>query len=339
MGHGLSHSTENRSNAMGPPESGAARLGRCLNRREFGRLAGGAFAALAIGGCSKSAEGGGRLDKVWGEVGVSDGHFSKPRAMAIDKYDQLYIVDMTARIQVFDVDGQFLRGWQTPAYETGKPTGLTIAPDGNLLVADTHYYRILTYTPAGELIEEATLGGTLGQGPGEFGFVTDAVRDSAGNYYVSEYGEFDRVQKFSPDGQFIRQWGGHGEEPGRFQRPQHLELDAEGHLWVADACNHRIQVFDQDGKLLTMWGSNGAEPGQMHYPYCLVLDGRGHVYVSEFGNHRVQKFTLDGKSVAVWGGEGRVPGRLFNPWAIVLDSRGRVHVLDSMNHRVQRVWL
>ena len=63
--------------------------------------------------------------------------------MAIDDQDQLYIVDMTARIQVFDGDGKFLRGWQTPEHAHGKPTGLSIAPDGILLVADTHYYRVL----------------------------------------------------------------------------------------------------------------------------------------------------------------------------------------------------
>ena len=98
-------------------------------------------------------------------------------------------------------------------------------------------------------------------------------------------------------------------------RPQHLEFDADGLLWVADACNHRIQVFDGDGKLVQDVGQQGTAPGQLQYPYCLVLDGKGHVYVCEYGNHRVQKFTLDGKSVACWGREGRKPGQLFNPWA------------------------
>jgi DNA-binding beta-propeller fold protein YncE len=312
---------------------------RLVDRRQFGRITAGTLLAAALGGCTRRDSGDGRLDKVWGEVGVGNGRFSKPRAMAIDKNDELYIVDMTARIQVFDADGRFLRGWQTPAHETGKPTGLSIAPDGNLLVADTHYYRILTYTPSGELLSEQTLGGTLGQGPGEFGFVTDSVRDSAGNFYVSEYGEWDRIQKFSADRKFMIQWGGHGSDPGQFLRPQHLELDDQGRLWVADACNHRIQVFDEQGKLLTMWGTIGAAPGQLFYPYCMVLDGAGHVYVCEFGNHRVQKFTLDGRSVACWGGEGRGPGKLYNPWALVLDSRGRLHVLDSNNHRVQRIVL
>ena len=310
-----------------------------IDRRRFGQIAVGAVVTAATGGCSRSASADRLPEKVWGKLGAGDGQFSKPRAIAIDAADQLYIVDMTARIQVFDVDGKFIRAWQTPEHTNGRPTGLTIAPDGNLLVADTHYYRVLTYTPYGELLEQATLGGTMGHGPGEFGFVTDAVRDPAGNYYVSEYGEFDRVQKFSPDGTFLLQWGGHGSEPGHFMRPQHLQLDADGLLWVADACNHRIQVFDGEGKLAAMWGTKGTEPGQLQYPYCLALDGNGHVYICEYGNHRVQKFTLSGQSVACWGREGRKPGQLFNPWALVLDSRGRCHVLDSNNHRVQQVVL
>jgi sugar lactone lactonase YvrE len=205
-----------------------------------------------------------------------------------------------------------------------------------LLVADTHYSRVLTYTPAGELLTNRTLGGTTGQGPGELNWVADVVRDSSGNYYVSEYGELDRLQKFAPDGIFIAQWGGHGSDPGQFMRPQHLEIDADGLLWVADACNHRIQVFDLSGKFIKTWGTQGTEVGQIYYPYCIALDGKGHIYVSEFGNHRVQKFTLDGKSVGTWGTAGRKPGQLNTPWALVLDSRGRAHVLDSMNHRVQR---
>ncbi len=315
---------------------GASAPGR-VDRRQFGRLAVGSLVAAATAGCSTTAASSGRLEKVWGRLGISDGRFQKPRAMAIDAQDHLYIVDMTARIQVLDGEGTFLRAWNTPEHAHGKPTGLTIAPDGILLVADTHYYRVLSYTQDGQLLEDLTLGGTMGQGPGEFGLVTDAVRDAAGNYYVAEYGEYDRVQKFSPDREFILQWGGHGSEPGMFVRPQNLEMDREGHLWVADACNHRIQVFDTDGKLLTMWGTPGSAPGQLRYPYDLAFDEGGHVYVCEYGNNRVQKFTRDGKSIACWGTSGRRPGQLFNPWALVYDSQGRLDVLDSNNHRVQRI--
>jgi sugar lactone lactonase YvrE len=291
---------------------------------------------LALTGCIDSGASG-TPELIWGEQGIRPGQLEKPRAIAIDGNDEIYLVDMTARIQVFDADGKYLRGWRTPASANGRPTGLTIFKSGRLFVPDTHYYRVLVYEADGTPVESATLGGVMGSGPGEFGWVTDVAEDSEGNIYVSEYGEHDRIQKFSRDGQFLLQWGGNGEELGQFRRPQSMAIDADDRIWVADSCNHRIQVFDTTGKLVAHWGKEGSEPGQLYYPYSIVHDAKGHVYVCEYGNHRVQKFTLDGKSLGCWGTHGRAPGELYNPWAIALDSKGRLNVLDSNNHRVQRV--
>jgi hypothetical protein len=315
--------------------SGEFRYGR---HGEFGYLRLWPLAALLLltcCGCLDPGEPGGDLELVWGEHGSSQGRFQKPRAMAIDAEDHLYIVDMTARIQVFTAEGEYLRGWETPVHENGRPVGLGIDRDGNLLVADTHYFRVLIYTPQGELLRQ--IGGKNGTGTGEFGFVTDVVQDSRGYYYVSEYGEYDRIQKFTREGQFVLEWGGHGTEPGQFMRPQGMVIDDDDNIWVADSCNHRIQVFDTSGKLLKNWGTPGHEPGELYYPYGLTLGGDNELYVVEYGNHRVQKFTRDGKSLGCWGTHGRQKGQMHNPWALARDSRGRIHVLDSNNHRVQRI--
>ena len=290
-------------------------------------------------GCRQSEEGQlGRHDSVWGVHGIVDGRMHKPRAMAIDPQDRLYIVDFTARILVYDADGRYLRGWKTPESESGRPTGLTFDPQRNeLLVADTHYYRVLHYTLDGKLIEDRTVGGVNGKAPGEFGFVTDAVRDSQGNLYVAEYGDNDRVQKFTPDGEFVLQWGSHGRELGQFKRPQNLLIDSEDRLWVCDACNHRMQVFDTEGELLFHWGVEGSATGQLYYPYDIVMDPAGDLYVCEYGNHRIQKFNQAGESLGVWGTQGSADGELWDPWALVLDSQSRLHILDTHNHRVQRV--
>lgn len=282
------------------------------------------------------------LEKVWGQRGLGPGLFQKPRALAIDDQDQLYIVDMTARIQVFTRDGEYLRSWQTPESKNGRPTGMSFDREGNLVVADTHYFRMLVYTPEGKLLDDRTIGGESGSAPGQFNFVTDVAQDSQGHYYIAEYGEFDRVQKFTRSGEFVMQWGRHGSELGEFIRPQSIAFDDQQRLWVADACNHRIQVFEVSGneaKLVRHWGEQGSALGQLNYPYGLQLDGQGHVYLCEFGNHRVQKFTEEGKLVGWWGRNGRRDGELCQPWTAQLDSRGRLHVLDSYNHRVQRIWL
>ena len=113
--------------------------------------------ALLVSGCLSNPSPPGEPDQVWGRRGISAGRLQKPRAMAIDAQDQVYIVDMTGRIQVFSTEGEYLRGWQTPETKFGKPCGLGFARDGSLLVADTHYFRVLVYTPQGELLKTLPL--------------------------------------------------------------------------------------------------------------------------------------------------------------------------------------
>jgi len=301
-----------------------------------------ALAAAGLPGCVPASDSSGYLEKVWGKAGQSAGKLQKPRAIAINEQDEIYVVDMTGRVQAFTREGEYLRGWRTPEIYNGKSSGLSFNHAGELMVADTHYFRVLFYTPEGTLLKDRTIGGVAGQAPGEFGFVTDAVQDSQGRYHIAEYGEFDRIQSFDSQGKFLRQWGGHGDQQGDFIRPQNLDIDDQDRLWVADACNHRIQVFDVAGdtpNLVACWGEHGAAPGKLSYPYDLVLDGNGALYVCEFGNHRIQKFTLEGEFLGAFGGGGRREGELYQPWGLVQDSQGAIHVLDTYNHRVQRVRL
>lgn len=297
-------------------------------------------------GCVPGGDGS-HVDQVWGKYGFSEGRFRTPRAITVDQDDQLYIVDKTGRIQVFDRDGKLIRFWSTPASDNGKPTGLSIqtaeqASDGvaKLLVADTHYYRMLAYTLDGQWLQDATIGGVAGHGPGEFAFVTDAISDDDGCFYVGEYNASDRIQKFDPAGQFISQWGGTGNQPGKFVRPQSL-LIAENVLWITDACNHRIQRFDlRTGdvpELIDVWGGPGERPGQFYYPYDLTLMPDGTVLVVEYKNNRVQHLTATGKPIGVWGSAGIQPGMLHGPWGVAVDSRQNIYVIDSYNHRVQQM--
>jgi DNA-binding beta-propeller fold protein YncE len=282
---------------------------------------------------------------VWGRRGLADGRFIKPRAVAIDQQDQLYIVDTTGRIQVFDGLGNWLRGWVTPQITNGKPTGLAIqnrvGESARLLVADTHYYRMLVYELDGTLVESAQIGGVAGHQPGEFAFVTDAVSDAAGCFYIGEYNASDRIQKFDPDGKFMTSWGGNGNEPGKFVRPQSLLIDGDV-LWVCDSCNHRIQRFDirpSTPELIDIWGGPGEGPGEFYYPYDIAIAADRSVVVVEHKNNRVQRFDAAGNWIASWGGPGIEPGQLNGPWGVVFDSQDHLYILDSSNHRVQRIAL
>jgi DNA-binding beta-propeller fold protein YncE len=292
------------------------------------------LAALVLASASGCASDHSMPELVWGRKGVQPGDLVRPRAIAIDGQDHLYIVDFTARIQVYDRDGHYLDcGWTTPDYRNGRPSGLAIGHDGNILVCDSHYHCVRVYSPAGN--ELRVLGSE--KEPYHLAYVTDVVQDAEGYYYLSEFGENQRITKLDPDGRLVTRWGRMGTEPGEFQRIRALALGPDKKLYVADACNHRIQVFDRQGKYLRQWGTPGTGPGEMRYPYDLAFDRDGDLFVVEYGNHRVQKFTAQGESLGCWGSSGRESGCLNCPWALAVDSQGCVHVLDSENHRVQRI--
>ncbi|OWK40614.1 hypothetical protein FRUB_05533 [Fimbriiglobus ruber] len=290
-------------------------------------------AGLFVFGPSRT---GGAPDLVWGKRGVRDGDFARPRAAAIDHEDRLFIVDFTARVQCYDLDGKHLGfTWTTPDFRNGRPSGLGIDREGNLIVCDSHYHCVRIYTHDGTLLK--TFGGEAGTKPGQWGYVSDCVQDAEGYYYVAEFGQNDRITKLDQDGKFVACWGEQGQEPGQLNRARALAFSPDGLLFVADACNHRIQVFTRDGQFVRAFGEPGSGPGQLQYPYDLAFGPAGDLYVVERGNGRVQKFTPDGKSLGTWGSPGHGPGQLADPWAIVVDRRGRLHVIDTENHRVQRV--
>jgi len=280
---------------------------------------------------------GGKPDLIWGKRGVNDGMFVRPRAAVIGPGDRLYIVDYTARIQVFDLDGKYLGPtWQTPDFRVGRPSGLGIDRDGNVIVCDSHYHCIRTYTPEGVEIEAKKFGGTPGHEPGQFGYVSAVVQDEDRNYYLAEFELNERITKLDGDGKFVKCWGQAGSGRGEFSRIRGLALGPDGLLYVADAINHRVQVFTRDGEFVRSFGEPGSDAGQLKYPYKIAFDSDGDLYVCEYENHRVQKFTRDGRSLGTWGTAGRGPGQLYSPWSLVVDRFGRVHVLDTENHRVQR---
>lgn len=282
-----------------------------------------------ISGCGGSD----KPKAIWCSTGVGPAQVIYPRAIAYSASDDsFFICDRQARIQHLDSNGKFIRDWHTPISEYGKPVGLTVGPDGNLYVPDTHYHRVLVYSPAGELLREW---GSNGTDPGKFIYPTDIAFDSAGRIFVSEYGDNDRIQVFDKDANFIFQFGKFGDKPGEFSRPQSMVIH-DDLLYLTDSCNHRIQVFKTDGTFVRVMGKVGSELGEFRFPYGLDIDGQGRLIVCEFGNNRVQLIDREtGKGIAAWGMAGREPGELAYPWGVAADKHGRVVAVDAGNNRLQ----
>jgi streptogramin lyase len=95
----------------------------------------------------------------WGMKGSGPGQFDTPHTIVIDG-DLVYVGDReNARIQIFDLNGRFLREWKL-----GHPFGLAIAPDHSLYMCDAIAGQILRLNHEGKILG-VLLGPLSGHGP------------------------------------------------------------------------------------------------------------------------------------------------------------------------------
>ena len=187
---------------------------------------------------------------------IGEGLFVFPHSLYVDKDDNLWVTDCGVKDgkgnQVFKIspDGKVLLTLGKKGVLGGSPdnfvgpTDLTIAPNGDIFVADGH--------------------AALALGGGEFyGF----ANNSSGIPRM-------RILRFSKDGKFMNAWGKEGTGPGEFNVPHGIAMDSTGRLFVADRGNNRIQIFNQDGKFLGEWKQFGK-------PCGIYIDSKDTMYVAD----------------------------------------------------------
>ena len=155
------------------------------------------------------------------------------------------------------------------------PHGIGLDKDGNVWIADfagnqagTKGHQVHKFSPKGEKLMSLGVAGKASNADGEFNQPNDVVIGPDGSIYVSDghegqgmttanavadgikRGATARISKFSPDGKFIKSWGGLGVQHGEYRTPHAMVFDGRGRLWVADRGNHRIEIFDQNGTYL-----------------------------------------------------------------------------------------
>jgi outer membrane protein assembly factor BamB len=226
--------------------------------------------------------------------------------------------------------------WQTeggslPFEQTGP---LTIAPEGQLWVADSQHGAFQIFGPDGTFVEKW---GVPGSAEGQFNFVSpnsDGFGKIAfapdGTFYVADTGN-QRVQHFAADRTFLGAWGTFGSEDGQFISPLDVAVDAQGNVFVNDNRRGDIQKFDADGKFLLKFGGSGSGPGQLDNQGFFEIDAEGNVWVADPNHNRVEAWDNDGNYLTSWGEDGS----LGAPIAVTFDSTGRMFLCDAETHRVQ----
>ncbi len=193
-------------------------------------------------------------------------------------------------------------------------------------------------TTATESYEYVRQWGTSGSGNGQFHSPAGLLVDNTGNVYVADhYGA--RVQKFSPDGTYISQFGTgtYGSGDGQMQNPWGVAEDLSHYIYVTDAGNNaRVQKYNAGGTFITQWGTPGTGNGQFSFPTGVASDSSGKVYVAGYYNQRIQKFSSDGIYETAWGSYGTGDGQFNHLHGVAVDASDNVYIVDFDNNRIQK---
>jgi iron(III) transport system ATP-binding protein len=285
------------------------------------------FLAIFLTACSRDPAAPALTVKAWSSFMLpSDGPTQPtPRSMATGPGDQLAVLDTAGRVLIYDAAGALQRQWKMLDVQFGKPEGIVWMKDDTLVVCDTHYHRVVWFDQTGKVLRTV---GQRGFEKGEFIFPVGICKDPAENLYVCEYGGHDRIQVFTKDGAWLREFGSAGTGPGQFQRPSGLVWH-DGRILIADAVNNRIHIFRETGEYTGLLGSTA-----FNLPYDITLAPDGALYVIEYGAGRLTKMSTDGQLLGTYGKTGGGTGEFATPWGLAADSRGRIIVADTKNRRV-----
>jgi tripartite motif-containing protein 71 len=214
------------------------------------------------------------------------------------------------------------------AGEMETPSGLAIAPNGDIVVADRVNNRVLRFGSDGQF-KSAFGKPTAIKGKAKAGELEEpsgVAVDSDNNVYVADAWN-GRIQKFDPKGKPVSEIGGLRYS---FYSPRNVAVDKAGNIYVADTGNSAVKVVDSSGRLIKVIGSKGSGSGMFNEVFGLAVDSRGNLYTADPGNKRITKFGpgpgyafIKDKKVAGWQLNGPT-------WPhLAVDSQDHVLVVDS----------
>ncbi len=247
-----------------------------------------------------------------------------------------------------------------------EPRGLTVAPNGDVYVADTGNNRILHFDAHGKA--QPAWGDAKTPG---FAMLGDLAVAPSGQIVALDSKSGD-LSIFGPDGTLVRRL------PAVAAQGNGIAVGPDGRIWIAHTGGNRVVVLQPDGsKPRTITGGADGTRARFEQPVDVAVAPDGTVYVIDLkgriaqldaAGQVVQEWPVQigiargGSRLAVWqgqvvmsdpdrgrlvvldpasgqerlvGGQGTDPGQFQLPLGIAAGADGQLYVLDSDNHRVQ----
>lgn len=259
-----------------------------------------------------------------GTTGYADGQdvsasFSFPWGIAVDSSGNVFVAEQnnsrirkispSALVSTFVGSGFGYIDASGTSAKVANPTGMTMASDGTIYLADTGNNRIRKITSGGSVSTLAGSGSAAyADGVGvaaSFNGPRGVTVDSQGNVFVSDT-QNNRIRKIGSDGS-VSTFAGSGSATfldgsatsACFNSPSGLVADNLGNIFVADQGNNRIRRINSAGTVSTLVGSGGASSSDgigvassFYAPTGIAWDGGTTLYVTEQSGYKVRKVSL-----------------------------------------------
>jgi DNA-binding beta-propeller fold protein YncE len=287
-----------------------------------------------------------------------DLYLGEAAGVAVNSKGDILVFTRSAQTRLFEFDssGKFMREIGKDLYGFSFAHTVRIDKDDNIWCVDEGANMIIEFDPQGRVKmlfgrkPEAVEGGAP-QAPGAppppppppdfatfqhrlFNRPTDVAWDAAGNsYFADGYGN-SRVVKYDKNGDWVKEWGKRGTEPGEFHTLHSIATDAKGNVYVGDRENHRIQVFDGEGNFLKQFTNIGAP-----WAICITPGPKQYLYTSDSNPGQIYKMDLDGNVLGVFGKAGKQLGQFGWVHEIACPSENTLFVGELLNWRVQKLIL
>jgi streptogramin lyase len=217
------------------------------------------------------------------------------------------MVRVAPYFRFFTTDGAPIRQWGEKELFSGEAHSVHFGPDGNVWATDSVDHTVRKFSPTGQLLltlgKQKVAGDNTSQDtfnrPNAVGF------GPRGQVFVSDGYANQRVVEFTPEGKFVRIFGGKkGTGDGEMAMVHGVAIDAQGRVYATDSDNQRVVVFDAQGTFL----ENIALPGRGGS--FMAPDGTFYISDVNFGAVAVLK---NDQIVDVIKVEGRPHGLAVDP--------------------------
>jgi sugar lactone lactonase YvrE len=267
-------------------------------------------------------------------------------AVAVGPDGNVYVVDAgRSRVAVYSPAGEELRSWGQEGNGPGQfdfqqldqtvlLSGIAVAADGSVYVADEGNFRVQKFDPQGTYLDAW---GGRGSGQGRFNRLIGVAVGRGGDVYTTDGDAAgNTIQVFDPSGRFLRAWGPKGPSDDQIS-PEGAAPGAvgpNGLVYVADNNRGKVFAFDQRGRLKFTFGSKGSGDGQLSFPSSIGVDSQGNLFVSDYGNGRIEEFDAQGAFLATVAitNEG-----LDAPAYVAIGPAGELYVVDDVESVLAKV--